>query len=357
MTTSVRRSVSDLRPTKHRDQSTNVLGRLRLEGHLVARDRVDKAETHGVQGLTGKVAAGRQGFRPVDISPLASGIERVSYEGVALVGHVDTNLVGATGYEPAVDQTRSIPALTHRVESSRRPAVSDDGHPLTVLGVAVDGRIDDAFRFLKGAVAHGEIGLFHRASPECQRQGLVGSIGLGHDQKTGGVLVQTVDDPGPRDPTDTGQIVTVVKEGVDQRAAGVAGGRVNDQARGFVDDQKLGILVHDRKRQVFGREIENLRLGLVDNQSITVGDQGGRFRRAVVVAHPIVVDQPPNPRPRPFLREIGETTIETTSRQFRGNGEGVYATHLCPRRLIHRCTAIPTMTRPEEISWLVETRP
>ena len=58
--------------------------------------------------------------------------------------------------------------------------------------------------------------------------------------------------PGPLLAADAAQIVDVVQQRVDQRAAGMAGRRVHDHAGRLVDDDEVAILVDDRERQRLG---------------------------------------------------------------------------------------------------------
>jgi len=64
----------------------------------------------------------------------------------------------------------------------------------------------------------------------------------GHGQTSGGVLVQAMDQPGPRQGFQ-GRIE--MQQPVDQRSIGVARARVHHQPRRLVDNQQLGILEED----------------------------------------------------------------------------------------------------------------
>ena len=67
---------------------------------------------------------------------------------------------------------------------------------------------------------------------ELPGQAFVGDVGLGDDQQARRVLVDAVDDAGPRDAADARQAAAaMVEQGVDQRAVEIAGGGMDDQAR------------------------------------------------------------------------------------------------------------------------------
>ena len=57
--------------------------------------------------------------------------------------------------------------------------------------------------------------------------------------------------PGPDFAADAAQILDVMEQRVDQRAAGVAGGRMHDHAGRLVDDDEVGVVEEDLERQIF----------------------------------------------------------------------------------------------------------
>ena len=81
--------------------------------------------------------------------------------------------------------------------------------------------------------------------------------------------------PGALDPADAGQAVAAVKQqGVDQRAAGAAGGRVDHHADRLVDDDQLVVLVEDVERDVLGLGIWVLGRRRSEQQSVARLDLG-----------------------------------------------------------------------------------
>src|ERR1051326_7939063 len=66
-----------------------------------------------------------------------------------------------------------------------------------------------------------------------------------------------MDDSGAPLAADAAQIVDVMEQRVDERAARMSGGGMDDHARRLVDDDQVAILVDDVERQRFG-----LRLGI-----------------------------------------------------------------------------------------------
>ena len=68
-------------------------------------------------------------------------------------------------------------------------------------------------------------------------------------------------DAGPLLAADAAEIVDVVQQRVDERAAGMPGRRMHDHARRLVDDDQVVVLVEDGQRQRFGlrRRVDRLR--------------------------------------------------------------------------------------------------
>ena len=60
------------------------------------------------------------------------------------------------------------------------------------------------------AAAHGQIGAFHRVVGKLSRQPFMRRVALGDHQQAGRVLVDPVDDAGPRDPADAGKLAAAL---------------------------------------------------------------------------------------------------------------------------------------------------
>ena len=90
-------------------------------------------------------------------------------------------------------------------------------------------------------------------------QALMRAIALGDDHETARLLVEAMDDARPLDAANAGKAVAAMgEEGIDQRAAVMAGGGMHDQSRRLVDDDEVVILIDDvefdRFRHRLGRQ-------------------------------------------------------------------------------------------------------
>ena len=67
---------------------------------------------------------------------------------------------------------------------------------------------------------------------------------------------------------------TVMKEGVDEGSVGIPGGRMNDHAVGFVQEDDFIIFVEDREREVFGIRFNVRFFGDRDCDEVTLFERG-----------------------------------------------------------------------------------
>ena len=128
------------------------------------------------------------------------------------------------------------------------------------LRMAVERGVDGALRPARRAPNQSEIAAFERAFGlvgELGGERAVGGVGLGHHHQAAGVLVEPVHDARPLDAADAGEAVAAMgDQRVDQRAGGVAGGRMHHQPGWLVDDDEVVVLVDDVERDRLARGLE-----------------------------------------------------------------------------------------------------
>ena len=99
------------------------------------------------------------------------------------------------------------------------------------------------------------------AAAEGIGEGAMGLVVLGHEQQAGRVLVEAVHDARSQDAADAREVAHVVQQRIDQGAGAVAGRGVYDHARGLVDHEQVGVLVHDAEREILGLDVGGLGRG------------------------------------------------------------------------------------------------
>ena len=149
---------------------------------------------------------------------------------------MDADLVGPARLDIHLQQGGNPVALADAPDGHGGPAPAAlRGHPLAVRRVPSHGGLDPSAVRLRIPVNEGLVGLLHLMALELPGQPPVGLVGFGHHQQSGGLLVETVDDPGAQHAADPREIAAVVQQGVDERPARMAGGRMDDHPRRFVD--------------------------------------------------------------------------------------------------------------------------
>jgi hypothetical protein len=178
---------------------------------------------------------------------------------VADGGEVDPDLVGAAGFEPALQEARHRVAagpgvaLEHLPVGDGRPATGTDRHFVTGLRVAVDGLVDCSFRARRHAPDECEVGALQRPGAavirKLGRELAMGAVGLCHHQQSARVLVEPVHDPRAAHAADSGQAVAAVRDQrVDQRTGPVSRGRMHNETARLVEHDDGVVLVDDVER-------------------------------------------------------------------------------------------------------------
>ena len=293
----------------------------------------------------------------IGFQPAVFAIGLIAEDRRADVSHVDADLVCAAGFEAALDKSggglraRVVETpegfettivgdcdlagclSTFAIGGVVRPVVGaevlvfHDRHLLTVIGRAADVRLDATDQWTRRAARDGQVGAFDVVGGEHVGEGGVGRFALGGDHDAGRILVEAVDDAGPSDAADAGESLAAMKEqGVDQRAALGAAGRVDDEAGRLVDDDEVFVLEDDIERDVFrfGQRADGD--GQVDGLDGAGDDFGaGVGRRLAVGGDAAFLDQYPQAGPGHAGSRVSQPFIEARARCFRrgGNDHGL----------------------------------
>ena len=189
-----------------------------------------EAPEHLDNGITGA-------FRQGEAAPVYG----ITNQRVTAPGKVHTNLVSTTGVQLHTDIGKGPEALQHRVVGYGGFAVLLNTHALAVHGMPPDGLINGAAT-REYAVAYRKIVPRYISFRQLAHQCRVGRQRLGDQQESGRILVDTVDNPGPRHLL---KLRRMVQQAVHECAARVTRSRVDNQPSRFIDDQQVLILVHD----------------------------------------------------------------------------------------------------------------
>lgn len=258
-----------------------------------------KANHGGMEGLAFEGSDGGGGVTGNACRAPGPPVKLVAHQGMPKIRHMYSDLVGASGSEPAFHETG------HRwiaFAQGADEAITGDGglsspwqdcHLLPVFRIAADIAADFTLRGVGNATHHGQIGAFHTVIGKLFGQGGMGDVSLGGHHKATGILIETVDDAGPLDSADARQGIAAMSEkSIDQSAVRVAGCGMHNQPRRFVDDDELVIFVNHMKGNVLGpgRRLFGLRH---DNMEFLAGFdfECGVFDRVLTTCHMTVGDE------------------------------------------------------------------
>jgi hypothetical protein len=109
--------------------------------------------------------------------------------------HVNTDLVGPSGFNPYFRQTPSIGKALLKVPVCDRISAMyrSNCHFFSIHRMPADGSYNLAIPFAGTTQQQGVIGFMNLSILKISHQGSQGKLGLGHKHDTGGVLIQAVD--------------------------------------------------------------------------------------------------------------------------------------------------------------------
>lgn len=242
-----------------------------------------KPQVTGVKGLPAKRhhSVRRTLPQPVHLGLKPCGVKGIGHKRGPDRGHMDPDLMGATGLQPAGEGTCRPKRFTGFIVGDGGFAVSAYGKALPVGRVAAQRPINGACWGMgrspyERLITPGEWAVAAMVG-KLRGETLVGCIGFGHHHDAGGVLVEPVDDARAHDATDAGQAIPAVGEQrIDECPRAMAGRGMNHQAGRLVDDDEGGIFIDDVKRDGLWERLCGRRRGDAHRQPIARNEFAGR---------------------------------------------------------------------------------
>src|SRR5579883_1882692 len=171
-----------------------------------------------------------QAAEAADAARVAVGL--VADQRMAVLGHMNTDLMGSPGGETAFDQRR--PVLIGSQDAVARDggfaALAPHRHLLAMMRVAADRTGDLALARMRHTPNDGLIGTRDAAGSEIGRQARVRRVVLGDDHQPARILVETMNDARPPDAANADETLTAMRQQrVDERAIGIAWRWMDDE--------------------------------------------------------------------------------------------------------------------------------
>ncbi len=221
-------------------------------------------------------------------------VQRVTDDRMACGRQMNADLMGSPGLQFKLQQTQPIrlvalqgPPMGHCVS-----AVATAGtHLLPVYRMPSDRLIDLTGRPFNQAMHQGTIAPLDGMLFELPGQLKVGMIVLGRNHDARGISIEPMDDTGSQLAANPGEVIAMMQQGVDQRAAWMTGSRMDNHAGGFIDNNQAGILIKNRQGDRLRRSCHRSRVGQDDRDSLTPTQLLCRFCLHAVQQHCAILDQ------------------------------------------------------------------
>ena len=308
--------------TQRHQKIGHILRQGRGKAQLFTRHRMHKPQSRRMQRLPGKVQrrrlphiAHRLG---VELPPPT--INRIANQRMSHMGHMHTDLMGASGLEPALGQRRHR-RLAQRLHDPRprhrvAPAVKAHRLPLPIGLVAPQMGLDlqDIPRLetrplnamqarvvlILHAVTDRQIMPLDRVFLELRRKPMMRPIALGGHQEPARLLVDPVHDPRTLlAPHARQALAAMVDQCIHERPPRRSGRGMDNHARRFIDNDQIVILIKHLERDLFRADMALVRLLDADLDLVALTGAKPRVgdRRTIDRNRP-PLDQLAKPRPR-----------------------------------------------------------
>jgi hypothetical protein len=114
-----------------------------------------------------------------------------------------------------------------------------------------NSRIDQTFFLSELPIGDGQIDFLYSAILKLLDQLLISLIILRDNHHPGCILIQAVNDAWPQDTVNSTKVVTMVEEGIDQRARRISRSRMNNHPSWLINDDHGRIFIEDSEGNRF----------------------------------------------------------------------------------------------------------
>ncbi len=234
------------------------------------------------------------------------------------LAQVDPDLVGASSGDDDVEQRYARQMFRLNDTRHGAPGASRASRdPLALNRVAANRYVDCPPRS-NGAPDERHVAFVDLALAKLACERGVGSVVLRNHHQARCAAVESMDDSGTDCTPHPAEITDVVEQRVDERAGGVARGWMDHHASGLVNDEQIGVVVHDFNIQRFGLRRGRNRRWDLEGDPITLADQCLCACDIASDTSPSVLDESLDLGARQVGEVCGENLVEPTSFVFIG---------------------------------------
>src|SRR2546430_1016831 len=165
---------------------------------------------------------------------------------------VHSDLMGASRVEDRFGKSCAVQSFEHAV---RRPGLPSklfiDRHPFAMRRMPGNRSSDLSTIARHLAAKQSLVDFFYFTTGELRRKGEVRIIVLGDHETAAGVLVEPMNDAGPRHSANATELAAaMMQQSIDQRMLFIACGRMHHHARTLVDDEQHLVFKNDVQRNL-----------------------------------------------------------------------------------------------------------
>lgn len=242
-------------------------------------------------------------------------INRIADEWCAFVLHVHTDLVSASGVQVAQHQGGAGGGIGVEdfVVGDRGAARGrgDDGHFLSIARIASDVGKDRFTCRLGCLLGDAEVDFLIRAVGKLAGEVLVRAIIFRDDEAAGSILIESMHNAGAFDAADARKLaLAVVEQGIHQRAIGISGSGVNDNAGFLIQHDEVFIFKEDLEGDVLRGGLGWDSFWQGDFDDIARLHRIARLGGFAIAEDVLFADQLLNARPRQVCQAAGKPGIE-----------------------------------------------
>lgn len=272
-----------------------------------------------------KIAAERRKQSDASLRLRGRAIESVSNNRMAESGEMNANLMRASSVEIRFQKSVTGQAHADAPVGARGAAFATaSGHADAAMQIAGDSQLDTACIVFQPAVEKGDVGLADLAITKLIGERAMDFVISRHQKRAGCFAVEAMHNSRTQFPADRRKFATraeFVQQGVDYGAGFHSRARMNDHARGLVDDDEVFIRIEDFERDGLRLRVHGRRRRNFDGDCIASLDAMGALGWRAIHARVTVVEQGLDARAAEIRKMGRQETIEALAGVFGGNDE------------------------------------
>ena len=248
----------------------------------------------------------------------AAAIDRVAHDGIAEMGHMYPDLMGAPGFQAAFNERRAagrIGGFRAVIGTRRLAARRQNRHFFAITRASADISLDRTVARVGHAPDEGGVGALDRVLGKLPGEPFMGGARLRGHHQPACVFVQAVNDSRPAHTANSFQAVAAMgDQGVDQGTGQVSRRRVDDKSGRFVDHDQVVVFEDHVERDIFPQRLRVDGFRNPQEEAFPRFDPVGGldYRPPAIVrsCQTAIFNEPFEKRPGPVGQGVGQEAVD-----------------------------------------------